>query len=55
MKRYILWTLENGIKKNIKQIETNKTKEEVREYYTQKGKKFDGIDSVNIIRKGVKR
>ena len=53
MKRYIFWKLVNGKKINIREVFSSRTKEKIRADYQDTD--FDGIDSVNIARKGAKK
>lgn len=54
MKKYILYKIQNNKKTDIITIRSNKTKKEIKTYFTNKNIQFDGVDSIPLTKKEAK-
>lgn len=54
MKKYIIYKIQNNKKIDLITIRSNKTKNEIKEYFKNRNISFDGIDSISITKKEAK-
>lgn len=54
MKKYIIYKIQNNKKIDLITIRSNKSKDEIREYFTNKNIQFDGVDSIPLTKKEAK-
>lgn len=54
MKKYIIYKIQNNKKIDLITIRSDKSKEEIKNYFANKNIQFDGVDSIPLTKKEAK-